>query len=251
MAGLLAFWLVAGAAAWVQTTTGFGLGLILMAVTGVFGLLPLPQAAAVTSILVVLNTATILWKGWRQVDRPALWPTLIGAVPGLVLGFVALGWLAGNALVVLRLLLGVVITVAALQTFIAGRPRATRSSTASFVTTGFFGAIMGGLFATSGPPVIWQMYRQPFSQTTIRSTLVAFFMTTQILRLALLGGSGGMNMQIVTATLGAAPAVLIGTWMARRHPPRVSATQIRQIALALLALSGIALLVPALVALAT
>lgn len=249
MAGLLGFWLVAAGAAWVQTLAGFGLGLILMAATGLFGFLPLPQAAAVTSILVIVNTGAILWRGWPEVDRQALWPTLAGAAPGLVLGFVALDWLAGNALVVLRLILGVVIIVAALQAFLAGRPRPSRSGAPSFVVTGFFGAIMGGLFATSGPPIIWQMYRQPLPLSAIRSTLIAVFMTTQILRVALLGGSGGMTAQIGWATLGAAPAVLLGTWAARRHPPRISAGQIRRMAQILLAVSGIALLVPALVVL--
>lgn len=241
-APLAAFWAMAALAAWVQTLTGFALGLILMGATGVLGLMPLPQAAAVTSFLVILNGGQILAHGWRDLDRPALGLLLIGAVPGVVLGYAALGWLAGQAGDVLRLLLGLVIIGAAIQ--LSRRPHgvALRSPGVSFSLAGFGGGLMGGLFATAGPPVIWQMYRQPISLPALRVTLVAFFLTTQMLRLGLVAGNGAMSRDILVTALGAAPAVVLGTWLARHFPPPLSALAIRRGALALLAASGLAML---------
>ena len=43
-APLIAFWAVAALAAWVQTLTGFALGLIVMGATGLMGLMPLALA---------------------------------------------------------------------------------------------------------------------------------------------------------------------------------------------------------------
>lgn len=249
--GLVALWIVAGFAAWVQTITGFGLGLILMAVAGLFDLMPLPLAASVTSALVILNTFTILLRNWRQVDRASFGWTMLAAVPGLIVGFLLLGWLAGSAIIVLKLLLGLVITGAAIQTAMSRHPLTRRSPPAGFAATGFSGAIMGGLFATSGPPIIWQYYRQPFTLDTIRTSLVAIFFATQIVRMSLVGASGHFTGQFFIATLGAAPAVLGATWLARHYPPAASPAQIRRIALILLALSGIALLVPATIVLIT
>ena len=82
----LAFWLIACLAAWMQTLTGFALGLILMGGVGLLGLMPLPEAAVVTSILVVTNGAIVLWRGWREVDVAALRLYLAGTLPTLIIG---------------------------------------------------------------------------------------------------------------------------------------------------------------------
>ena len=66
-----------------------------------------------------------------------------------------LGLMATGALNWLRLILGVFITAAALQLVGKPHPWPERSGQGGFVAAGAAGGIMGGLFATSGPPVIW------------------------------------------------------------------------------------------------
>ena len=166
--GILIFWAIAALAAWVQTLTGFALGLILMGATGALGLMPVPQAAAITSLLVLVNAVLVLSRGWRDVDRPALRLILLGAFPALIAGFFLLNWLAGTALGLLQLLLGLVIAGSAAQ--LAARPtlRETRSPPVTFFLSGLIGGTMGGLFATTGPPVIWHLYRQPMPLAAVR-----------------------------------------------------------------------------------
>lgn len=105
---------------------------------------------------------------------------------------------------------------------------------------------MGGLFATSGAPVIWQLYRQPLAQTTVRTTLISFFFVTQAMRLGLVGATGGFSIGLATAAAGAIPAVALGTIVARRFPPGVPPARIRQVALILLLLSGLGMIATAL-----
>ncbi len=245
-APLIAFWAVAALAAWVQTLTGFALGLIVMGATGLMGLMPLPQAAAVTSLLVVLNGVQVLARGHRDLDRRIWGWLMIGAVPGLVAGYLAMLWLAGQAVEVLRLVLGLVIAGAALQLARHPHPRLIPSPPASFVAAGMAGGIMGGLFATSGPPVIWQLYRQPLPLAKVRATLLGLFFATQIIRLTMVGGSGALTATVLLSAIGAAPAVILGTWLARRFPPPVAPLTIRRAALALLAASGVAMIVTSL-----
>lgn len=242
---LLLFWAIAVMAAWVQTLTGFALGLILMGVTGALGLLPVQDAAAIASLLVMLNTVLVLSRSWRDVDRQALGLILLGAVPTLIIGFALLGWLAGAALGLLQLLLGVVIAGSAVQ--LAARPtqRATRSAPFSFFLSGLIGGTMGGLFATTGPPVIWHLYRQPMPLAVVRVTLVSLFFLTQTLRTLLVVSTGGITADLLLSAAGAAPSVVLGTWIARRFPPPVAPSTIRKAALALLFLSGVSLIVSA------
>ncbi|MBA4492282.1 TSUP family transporter [Paracoccus sp. S1E-3] len=243
--GILIFWAIAALAAWVQTLTGFALGLILMGATGALGLMPVPQAAAVTSLLVLVNSVLVLAHGWRDVDRPALKLILLGAFPSLVAGFFLLGWLAGTALGLLQLLLGIAIAGSAAQ--LATRPtrRETRSPPFTFFLSGLIGGLMGGLFATTGPPVIWHLYRQPMTLNAVRVTLVSVFFLTQILRSGLVAASGGITPALLISAAGAAPAVVLGTWLARRFPPPVAPVTIRKAALALLFLSGVSLILSA------
>src|SRR5690606_40456400 len=94
-------------------------------------------------------------------------------------------------------------------------PRARRSGPVSFVTTGMIGGIMGGLFSTAGPPIIWQMYRQPLTHVMVRSTLVAVFFINAVARLALVFASTGISVRVWLAAAGALPMVFLGTLLAQ------------------------------------
>lgn len=242
----LIFWTIACVAAWVQSLTGFALGLILMGSVGLFGLIPLPQAAVITSILVVANSALFLSTGWREVSRPLLTRILLGAVPTLILGYALLGWLAASGLGLLQLLLGLVIALAALQLAMRPRPLAEQSPGWSFLLAGATGGVLGGLFATTGPPVIYHIYRQPLPLAVVRATLIAVFFVTQSERLLLATLVTGLDGATLARAAGAIPAVALGTWIGRRLPPPFPVATIRRIALALLFLSGVSMVATAL-----
>jgi len=93
--------------------------------------------------------------------------------------------------------------------------------------------------------VIWHLYRQPMPLAAVRVTLVSVFFLTQILRTGLVIASGGITQALLISAAGAAPAVVLGTWLARRFPPPVQPATIRKAALALLFLSGVSLIASA------
>lgn len=234
----LGFWILAAIAAWMQTLSGFALGLVLMGGAALFNLMPLPQAALVTSILVVFNGAMVLGRDWRFIDRQAFTLTLIGSIPTLGLGFAALHWLAGQTIGGLQVMLGLLISGAALQLAVNPKPLAQRSAPAVFVATGVAGGILGGLFATAGPPIIWNLYRQPIALTAIRVTLVSVFVVNQILRLGMAQATTGIGTTVLWTAAGTVPAVTVGTYVARRWPPPLGPQAMRRMAFALLMLSG-------------
>lgn len=247
---LAAFWLLAALGAWSQTLTGFALGLIVMSGTTLFGLLPVPVTAQIISVLVLVNGAMVLWRDHRHVDRQALAAAVIGAVPMIALGYWLLGWMASGAVHWLRLLLGIFVATAALQLVNRPQPWDRRSAMPAFAAAGASGGVMGGLFSTSGPPLIWLLYRQPMPLDTIRVTLVSYFVVTQAWRLGLSVADRSLDRLTLIALGGALVAVTAGTWAARRFPPPVPALTIRRAALILLFMSGVALVVTAGVALA-
>ncbi len=242
----LGLWLVILLGSWLQTLTGFAFGLIVMGGVGAFGLMPLTDAAIVAGFLTMVNGFMILVRKHASVDRHALGLLLIGSVPGLILGYWFLLYLAGNAILVLQAILGLMITLAAVQMMRRPVQLTDRSRPAPFITAGFFSGLMGGMFSTAGPPVIWHLYRQPMSTEAVRCTLVAVFVFGAVLRMGIVFATTGVSAQIWLISAGAVPVVALGTWLATRHPPKLAPQMMRRLAFGLLFLSGLAMLAPTL-----
>ena len=188
-ASLVWLLVVAGAAAYVQTLTGFAFGLLMMGAIGMFSLIPLPDAAVIVSILSLVNAAQVTLKGWRDVAWPEFRLIIGPSLLMLLAGYFLLEYLAKTNLDGLRLVLGLVIIGASIQLSLRPHPLPQKSSPASFITAGAFGGFLGGMFSTAGPPLIYHLYRQPLPAASIRETLVLVFGVNAILRLAVVGAS--------------------------------------------------------------
>jgi uncharacterized membrane protein YfcA len=245
-AGFIGFLAVAGVAAYAQTLTGFAFGLLVMGIAGLTGLMGLPDAAVIVSILVLINAAQVLAKGWRDVAQREFALVLATSLPMQPVGYWLLAWLASENIHWLRIVLGGVIIVSALQLIGRPAPLPQRSRPASFLFYGGIAGLMGGLFSTSGPPLVFHLYRQPFPMTQIRATLVSVFALNAGLRLVIAAGSGGVTTSNLWTAFFAAPAVIGATMAARRWPPRVSQVAMRRVVFGLLLLSGFSLAIPSL-----
>ncbi len=245
-AALAGFLAIAAIAAYVQTLTGFAFGLVMMGAIALVGLLPLPDAAAMVGVLTLVNaTQMMLHGGWREVLRRELSLILVTSLPSLVVGYFLLEWLYDTRADLLKVLLGLVIMASSLQLAMRPQPLAERSSSASFVGFGIISGLMGGLFSTGGPPLVYHLYRQPLPMKRIRETLVAAFGAAQVVRLTLVAASGNIPPPSTLAGAFAIPLVMAATYAARRWPPPLSAVAMRRIVFVLLFLSGVSLALPA------
>ena len=246
IASLVWLLLLAGAAAYVQTLTGFAFGLLMMGGIGMLGLIPLTDAAVIVGILTLINAIQVLLKGWRDVAwrefRLIIGPSLLL----LVAGYFLLEYLADTNLDGLRLVLGVSIIAASVQLSLQPHPKAERSAPGTFVVAGALGGFLGGMFSTAGPPLIYHLYRQPLAPASIRETLVLVFGINALLRLVLVGLSGNIPHGTVWWSLLAVPVVIALTHAAKRWPPPLSPLTMRRVAFFLLLMSGLSLAIPAL-----
>jgi len=88
--------------------------------------------------------------------------------------------------------LGLVIIGSSLQLAVSPAPLPERSSPQSFAFFGAVAGLMGGLFSTAGPPLVYHLYRQPLPLARIRETLVAVFALNAALRLGIVAASAGL-----------------------------------------------------------
>ncbi|MXQ12114.1 TSUP family transporter [Microvirga makkahensis] len=242
---LIGFLVLTGAAAYAQTLTGFAFGLITMGGVGLTGLLSLPDAAMIVSVLTLVNATQMLLKGWRDVAWDQCGLVMAASVPMLFLGYWLLEWLAGSHVDLLRLLLGLVIVVSSMQLARKPEPLPAQSGNGSLLFFGGIAGLMGGMFSTAGPPLVYHFYRQPMPLVKVRETLVTVFALNAVFRIGLVTVSGDFPSSSTLSGLVAVPAVMSATYAARRWPPPFSPAAMRRIVFILLLLSGISLGAPA------
>lgn len=225
-------------ATYVQNLTGFAFGLILLGLVSVLRLASVPDAANAATLLTLANTVSYLRLNplkpqWRVV-KPAILPSLLGVAGGVAL----LAWLSSNAALALRGVLGVAIVSCAVLLLVSASPRAEISGPGSFRAIGLVSGLMGGMFSSAGPPLVFHLYRQPLPRDIVQQCLVLMFGINQLLRLALILASGRFTAHSLMLGLSAFPVVYAVTWWQHRHPPAISATTIRRATAGLLMCAG-------------
>lgn len=242
MEHMTALMFVIAVASYVQTVTGFGLGMIVMGATSGFGLAPLPLVAAVVSLLTLVNSAVALPGRMHLVDWPAARAILFGVLPSIVAGVVLLDYLNSTASTLLQFLLGAVITYSGLVFALRPTQLPRRSPDRSFFVCGLTSGLFGGLFGMAGPPAIFHFYRQPMELAVVRHMLLLVFAFTSSTRTVYLGATGELTKEIWILAAMAALLVALATAAGRHYPPPVSPLTMRRVAFALLLLIGLSLM---------
>lgn len=240
-----------GAASYFQTVTGFGLGMIVMGATSGLELAPVATVATLVSLVTLANSAVALPGKLHHIDWRAVGAATLGILPSVVVGVLILDYLSSAAAGVLQLLLGAVVLYGGLSAALRPAPLLRRSGDRSFFVSGIFGGLLSGMFGVSGPPLIFQFYRQPLSLVEIRCALILVFTATSVTRTLFSAWQGQLGAEIWMQAALAVPVVALTTIAARRFPPPLSAVATRRIAFGVLVVIGGYLMLPGLIDLVT
>ncbi len=240
------FLLCVAVAGYIQNLTGFAFGLVLLGLASLLGAASIPDVANVVSLLTLVNAAMLFRAVRPRFEAQILWPTLAGSLAGVVAGVLLLTWLSGTLVVVLSLLLGLTIVTFASLLVRANSTLGQRSSGASFVAVGAVSGVLGGLFSTAGPPLVYHLYRQPMELRAIRETLVAVFAANAVLRLAVMLPSGHVSLNALLLALETVPLVLLQTWWMAHHPSGLRPVTVKRLACLLMVAVGSSLVVSSL-----
>nr|WP_314359768.1 sulfite exporter TauE/SafE family protein [uncultured Achromobacter sp.] len=232
-------------ATYAQTMTGFAFGLVLLGLSGVFQLASVAEVANVVSVLSLVNAAVTLARAKPQVNWSLMRPAMIASLVGVALGVAALTWISGSMTVLLQLLLGITILACAVLLVARAKPLERLSSKASFLFFGGISGVLGGLFSSAGPPMVYHLYRQPLPLASIRNSLLVLFSLNAVVRLALVTGQGHFMASSFWLSVQALPVVIGVTWVARRYSTAGSMKTVKRMVFVLLLAAGMGLIVPA------
>ncbi len=239
------FLLCVAVAGYVQNLTGFAFGLVLLGLVGLTHVASLADVTNVVSVLTLVNAIGLFRASKPQFDREVMPATLAGSLIGVLAGVLLLNWLSDNVVTGLRLLLGVTIVGCAVVLLLDAAALKTRSPVRAFAAFGLVSGVLGGLFSTAGPPLVYHFYRQPMPMRAIRDALVGIFAANAVVRLGLMLLASRITADAVWLGLEAVPLVLAQShWMSRR-PPTWKPQTVRHIVCGLLVVIGIGLVVPA------
>src|SRR5690606_3257897 len=173
-------------------------------------------------------------------------PILAVTITSLVCGIALLSWMSAGAKHDLGILLGIVVIGSSLLLVIQSRPRKTMSSPLAHGGISVLAGLMGGLFATPGPPIAYHLYRQPLAPEVIRQSLFIIFSSSMLLRLGIVIGTGKFQIEALKLVALAIPVIATVTYLIARFPPNIPQKMIRWLVAGLMAGSGIMLLTAAL-----
>jgi uncharacterized protein len=204
-------------------------------------LTPLQTTTLIVAFGLIVQGYSV-WKLRRALKPARLLPFLLGGAIGLPLGVELLRWAPAEAL---RIAVGILLIVFSLYSL--ARPQFGRIATGGRLADGGVGVLSGILGGATGfggiLPTIWCNVRgwpKDEQRAVFQPTGVAIFLGTALL----LGGTGTVTADTVRLFLIGLPALLLGSWLGLKLYGRLDEAGFRRVVLALLLLSGLALIAP-------
>ncbi len=240
---LLPFIAIIAFATYVQTVTGFALGMIVMGAVTTFDLVPIAFTSVVISAVTFINGLVAVKGNVQALDIKRVMITSAGMFPAILVGLLLLDYMSAELNHILQLLLGATIIGAGLMIMLKPDPLAKPSSGFTFAGSGALAGVMAGMFSMAGPPLVYLFYRQPFEIKTIRLCLVTIFLLSSVMRTGMVGAQGGLTWEMGIFSVLCIPMVTLFTWIGKRYPPPLSANNMRRAAFFLLILIGASLVI--------
>ena len=227
------------AAALVAGIAGFAFGLVAAAAWLHF-LSPAESAALILGLGAVVQGVAV-WKLRRAVLLSRLWPFVVGGALGVPLGAELLRWVEPQ---ILRAATGIVLVGYCAYVLISARlPAVPGAGRLADGGVGIASGVLGGATGLSGIlPTVWcQIRGWPKDQQ--RAVFQPVAVVIHLLAAIYLGAVGLIGERTIALFALALPAVLAGTWVGLKVYGGIGDATFRRVVLALLLISGIALVV--------
>lgn len=220
-------------AAIVRGYSGFGFSLL--SITALSLLFAPAQVIPAIFMLEIAASIHMLPGLWRDIHWNSVLPLIVGTAIGTPFGVYALAHVPVPPMQVALACFVLVATVLLWRGF-ALKAMPNRAAT---VGIGAAAGVANGAFGIGGPPVILFYFASPAGNAVGRASLVAYFMTTDLVGLGFLSREGLVTWAAVVKAAVFLPALIAGVWLGGKSFKTANPATFRKIVLAILAVLAV------------
>lgn len=189
------------------------------------------------SVVAQLQTLPTIW---RSVEAKRVLPFIVPGLIGVPIGTLLLSYLDAR---ILKIGIGVLLLAFSLQMLVRRvGPAIAWGGRFADAAVGFGGGVLGGLAGLSGPlPTMWAAVRG-WTKGESRSVFQTFNLSILAAALLVHALAGLLTKDVGWAAMAALPGTVVGAWIGTRAYRRLSDRRFQDIILALLCVSGGALI---------
>lgn len=226
------FWIIAATtltASFISGLSGFGFGLVAMAILPLLVGVKLASAFVSFCALAIFGALTIPLR--KHIAWKALLPLFVGLALGIPIGVYGLVNLPETLL--LKLLAGFILTYVGFTLFVRPRVHFHMDRRWGYLA-GFIGGIISGALSAGGPPIIMYCDSLNLGKKGFKATLQIIFVLMVLYKIPLFYISGLLTGELWRTLLYYSPFVAVGTVIGVLLFQRLSDTWFRRVVLFLL-----------------
>jgi uncharacterized membrane protein YfcA len=225
---------IALGASLLQSVSGFGFGIVFMALTPLF--IPYTTSVGISTILSGTLNLVILKRCWRDIDWKQLWLPVLFCLCGSSIGTFMMATAPSP---IYKRLLGVFLIILAIWlSFFSDRVR-IRKTTRNAGVAGVVSGLCGGLFSVNGPPMVLYFISVIEEKKTYLATLQAYFIINNIYLLIIRSASGLMPEGIGLSALFGLGGLLIGSFIGGKIFNKIDGKKLKKIVYIVMVVSGL------------
>lgn len=231
--------LLAVGASFVERTTGFGFGILIM--TALPFLMPSYGEATTLSGLLALSTCLIICVRMRKyIIWRRLWGILITFI---IVSGIAVFLLARIQVRTLWLSLGIVLIIISLYFLFLGDRIKIKPTRGAQIITGMVSGLMGGFFGMQGPPAVLYFISSEPDKEHYLAIISAYFCLGNLAMTVFRAGNGFLTKAVGISYVFGLVGVALGTFLGGKVFDRIPAKAFRYVVYAYIGISGIIVLV--------
>lgn len=222
----------------VQTTTGFGFAIVVMAVCSSF--FEVPELASMCPLLCILSSGYLALRYRKHLKvQVLLWPLLAFIVTDLLA--VLLNRVVNTTH--LKGYLGVVLVAMSLFFLLLRERISVKTNPKNGLLAGGLGGILAGLFSTGGPPISIYLVSGLEEKESYLAAIQAYFFCSNAINILFRASAGLYSLRVLKLAAIGLAGMLLGLLIGRRVVDRIRIGLMRTLTYGFIGLSGLWLIV--------